>query len=111
MKGEQLGAFEELVLLTVHGLGDEVYGMATQQVLERETGRSVSLGPVYTVLDRLEGKGLVRSAMLAGTPTRGGRRRRVFTLTAAGSRALTSLQQIRARLYDRARMHPVRSRS
>lgn len=111
MKGEQLGAFEELVLLAVHGLGDGAYGMAVQQVLERETDRSVSLGPVYTVLDRLEAKGLVRSATVAGTATRGGRSRRVFTLTTAGSRALTSLQQIRARLYGRARMHPARSRS
>lgn len=111
MKGEQLGAFEELVLLAVRGLDDEAYGIAVQQLLEQETGRSVSLGPVYTVLDRLEGKGLVRSTMVAGTPTRGGRSRRVFTLTAAGSRALTSLQQVRARLYGRARMHPVRSRS
>lgn len=111
MKGEQLGAFEELVLLTVHGLGEEAYGMAVQQVLERETERVVSLGPVYTVLDRLEGKGLVRSAMVAGTPTRGGRSRRVFRLTPAGRRALTSLQEIRGRLYGRARMHPARSRS
>jgi DNA-binding PadR family transcriptional regulator len=111
MKGEQLGAFEELVLLAVHGLGDEAYGITARDLLERETGRSVSLGPVYTVLDRLEAKGLVRSAIVAGTPTRGGRSRRVFRLTAAGSRALTSLQQIRARLYGRARMQPVRSRS
>lgn len=111
MKGEQLGAFEELVLLAVHGLGDAAYGMAVQEMLEGVTGRSVSLGPVYTVLDRLEGKGLVRSTVVAGTPTRGGRSRRVFRLTAAGSRALTSLQQIRARLYGRARMDPARSRS
>jgi DNA-binding PadR family transcriptional regulator len=111
MKGEQLGAFEELVLVAVLGLADEAYGMAVQQVLERETGRSLSLGPVYTVLDRLETKGLVRSTMVAGTPSRGGRSRRVFTLTAAGIRALRSLQQIRARLYHRAGMHPARSRS
>jgi PadR family transcriptional regulator, regulatory protein PadR len=113
MKGEQLGAFEELVLLAVHGLGEAAYGMAVQQVLERETGRAVSLGPVYTALDRLEGKRLVHSTMVAGTPTRGGRSRRVFRLTAAGSRALTSLQQVRARLYERARarLHPARSRS
>jgi PadR family transcriptional regulator, regulatory protein PadR len=111
VKGEQLGAFEELVLLAVHGLAEEAYGMTVQQVLERETGRVVSLGPVYTVLDRLEGKGLVRSAMVEGTPTRGGRSRRVFRLTAAGNRALTELREIRARLYSRAGMHPVRSRS
>ena len=111
MKGDQLGAFEELVLLAVHGLGDEAYGMAVREVLERETSRSLSLGPVYTVLDRLEVKGLVRSTIVPGTQKRGGRSRRVFTLTAAGSRALTSLRQIRTRLYGRARMEPVRSRS
>ena len=111
MKGEQLGALEELVLLAVHGLRDEAYGIAVREILERETGRSVSLGPVYTVLDRLERKELVHSMMVSGTPTRGGRSRRVFTLTAAGSRALTSLQQIRTRLYGRARMVPARSRS
>src|SRR5262245_44443461 len=111
MKGDQLGAFEELVLLSVHGLDDEAYGIAVQQVLERETGRTVSLGPVYTVLDRLEAKGLLRSTMVAGTPTRGGRSRRVFRLTAAGGRALTTLQQIRSRLYGHAGMHPVRGRS
>lgn len=38
MKGERLGAFEELVLLTVHGLGDEAYGRAVQEVLERDVG-------------------------------------------------------------------------
>ena len=111
MKGDQLGAFEELVLLSVHGLDEEAYGIAVQEVLERETGRSVSLGPVYTVLDRLEGKGLMRSTMVEGTPTRGGRSRRVFRLTAAGSRALKDLQQIRARLYGHARLHPARGRS
>src|SRR6187549_1920299 len=106
MKGDQLGAFEELVLLAVHGVGDEAYGVAIQQMLERETNRTVSLGPVYTVLDRLEVKGLVRSTMTAGTPTRGGRSRRIFRLTPGGSRALTSMQQIRARLYGLARMRP-----
>jgi DNA-binding PadR family transcriptional regulator len=111
MKRDQLGAFEELVLLAVHGLGDEAYGMAVREVLERETSRSLSLGPVYTALDRLEAKELVRSTMAAGTQKRGGRSRRVFTLTAEGSRALTSLQQIRTRLYGRARMVPARSRS
>jgi hypothetical protein len=56
------------VLLAVNPLGDEAYGMAAQQMLERETRRSVSPGPVYTMLDGLQA--LVRSATVAGTPTR-----------------------------------------
>ncbi len=104
MKGDHLGAFEELVLLAVHGLGDQAYGVAVQQLLERETGRAISLGPVYAALDRLEVKGVVRSEMQAGTPRRGGRSRRVFGLTADGVRALAALRRIRERLYGRVAM-------
>jgi DNA-binding PadR family transcriptional regulator len=109
MKGDHVGEFEELILLAVHGLGAEAYGVAIQQFLERETARTVSLGAVYAALDRLEAKGLLRSAVVAGTPTRGGRSRRAFTLTAAGVRTIESLRRLRARLYG-AISRPVRAR-
>jgi PadR family transcriptional regulator len=108
MKGEHLGAFEELVVLAVHGLDDQAYGVAVQQLLEKETGRAVSLGAVYAALDRLEAKRLVSSHMQAGTARRGGRSRRVFRLTAEGVRELASLQRIRERLYGRAGMRSAR---
>jgi len=106
MKGDHIGEFEELVLLAVHGLGDEAYGVSVQQLLERETTRSVSLGAVYACLDRLEHKGLVRSALAPGTPVRGGRSRRAFGVTATGLRTLTSLQKLRERLWRVAPSRP-----
>ena len=106
-----IGEFEEMLLLAAHGLGTEAYGIAVRNLVERETGRTVSLGPVYTALDRLELKGLLRSRTVDGTPTRGGRRRRVFMLTAAGLRALTALQAARARLYRHAGLDPAGTRS
>lgn len=109
MKGDHLGEFEELVLLAIQGLGAEAYGASVQLLLERETTRAVSLGAVYAALDRLEMKGLLRSEMTAGVPVRGGRGKRVFSLTAAGLRTLRSLRQLRDRLYGLAR--PAKSRS
>jgi DNA-binding PadR family transcriptional regulator len=111
MKGAHLGEFEEFVLLAVHGLGEEAYGRAVQRLLERETDRSVSLGAVYAALDRLEGKGLLRSQEVAGTATRGGRRRRQFRLTPAGARSIEIVRAIRERLYRAAPVRPARSRS
>lgn len=56
MKGDYLGAFEELVLLAVAGVGDDAYGITVQARVERDAGRTVSLGAVYAALDRLEAK-------------------------------------------------------
>ena len=110
MKGDHIGEFEEFVLLTVASLAGEAYGVAVQQSLDRETTRRVSLGAVYAALDRLEHKGLVRSTMTAGTPARGGRRRRAFALTRDGVRTIEALRSLRERLYRASRVRPARGR-
>src|SRR5215218_4488578 len=83
-----LGDFEQLVLLGVLRLGEQAYGAAIRQEIHARSGRDVSINAVYTTLDRLEGKGLLRS--WEGTPTaqRGGRRRRFYALRPAGVAAL-----------------------
>jgi len=111
MKGDHVGEFEELVLLAVHGLSPEAYGVSVQQLLDRETARGVSLGAVYAALDRLEDKGLLRSAMTAGTALRGGRSRRLFALTARGVDSLEDLRRLRERLYRSAATRPARGRA
>jgi len=110
MKGDHLGEFEELVLLTVRGLGADAYGVPVQRVLARETSRDVSIGAVYAALARLEAKGLLRSRVAAGTPLRGGRSRRAFGVTPAGSQALDAMQQVRDRLRRAAAYRPERLR-
>ena len=111
MKGDHLGEFEELVLLAVHGLDAEAYGVSVQLVLSRETSRDVSLGAVYAALDRLETKGLVKSRMAPGTATRGGRSRRAFSITASGAHALDAMQQVRLRLRRAGTYKALRPRS
>jgi len=98
VKGDYLGAFEELVLRAVDALSEAAYGANLQRVLEREARRVVSLGAVHTVLERLEAKRLVQSAESAPTAERGGRRRRVFRVTASGRWALREAESLRRRL-------------
>ena len=98
MKGDYLGAFEELVLLAVQALGDDAYGANIQRTLEREAKRPVSLGAVHTALERLEGKELVDSRDSEPIGERGGRRRRIFSPTREGRAMLRETQAIRARI-------------
>ena len=83
-----LGDFEQLVLLGVLRLGDEAYGAAIRQEIHERSGRDVSINAVYTTLDRLEQKGLVKSWDGDPTPERGGRRKKFYALKPAGQSAL-----------------------
>jgi DNA-binding PadR family transcriptional regulator len=86
--GPALGDFEQLVLLGVLRLRDEAYGAAIQQEIHGRSGRDISISAVYTTLDRLESKGLLRSWIGEPTAQRGGRRRKFYVLRPAGEAAL-----------------------
>ena len=82
-----LGEFEYLLITAAATLGDNAYGAAMREAIMQATNRSCSIGALYTTLDRLEAKGLVRTWMAEGTPERGGRSRRMVRVTAAGKAA------------------------
>ena len=85
MKGEHLGEFEEFTLLAIRALGkDETYAVPLQQFIEEATGRTVSIGAVYSALTRLEEKGYVRSSMSEAIAARGGKSRRMYEVTPLG---------------------------
>src|SRR3954467_4037983 len=83
-----LGDFEQLVLMGVLRLGDNTYGAAIRQEIHERSGRDVSINAVYTTLDRLEDKGLLRSWVGAPTAERGGRRKKFYALRPSGEAAL-----------------------
>jgi DNA-binding PadR family transcriptional regulator len=85
-----LGDFEQLVLLGVLRLArnDEAYGATIRQEIHARSGRDVSINAVYTTLDRLERKGLLKSWVGDPTPQRGGRRRKCYAVVPAGVAAL-----------------------
>jgi len=98
--GQSLGEFEQLVLLALIRLGADAYGATILREIEERAQRSVSVGGMYTTLERLERKGYVRSSVGDPSPERGGRRKKFYTLLPAGRRALRhSLDAIR-RLSD-----------
>jgi PadR family transcriptional regulator, regulatory protein PadR len=85
---EGLGEFEQLALLAVYRLGKEAYGTTIREAIEHATERNISIGALYTTLDRLENKGYVSSEVGEPTPERGGRAKRYFTITASGVGAM-----------------------
>jgi len=85
---ELLGTFEQSVLLSILGLGVEAYGRSILNRVQETLERDVAAGAVYATLERLEARGLVKSHLEAGTPVRGGRARRYYSLDAEGQRAL-----------------------
>ena len=101
MRRTYLGEFEEVVLLLVAILDGEGYGVTVSQALEEHTGRVVTFGTVHNTLIRLEEKGFVQSELGGATAERGGRRKRLFRMTALGSRALQDIQQLRQELWQR----------
>ena len=99
MKGTYLGEFEELVLLAVGILFDDAYGLALVDELEKQTGRSVMISSVHKALVRLEDKGYLKSHLGGATEVRGGRDKRLYTLTQAGIKVLNQSRELRNALW------------
>lgn len=92
---ELLGTFEQAVLLAIVHVGADAYGRNILHQAQNSLDRDISAGAVYTTLDRLERRGLIRSRLAEGTPARGGRARRYYALTAEGVRARADLWYLR----------------
>lgn len=99
MGKEYLGEFEELVLTMVGILQDEAYGNAIVNEIRERVGREVNLSGVHVTLYRLEDKGFVKSRMGGATQLRGGRRKRIFSVTNAGLAMLRSMKEVRMGLW------------
>lgn len=85
---------EELVLLAVWRLKEDAYCVLIKKQLAQVTGENWSFGAIYDPLDRLEKKGLLDSHLGDPTPKRGGKSRRIYTLTQDGRRALLEIKSI-----------------
>lgn len=100
MKGDHLGEFEELVLLTIAVLFDDAYGVAIQHELKARCNRAVTISTVHAALYRLKKKGFVDSRYGEVTPERGGKRKLLFRVTHSGEVALTKSKEMRNGLWN-----------
>jgi PadR family transcriptional regulator, regulatory protein PadR len=82
-----IGEFEYLILAAAVQRGDDAYGASIRATVEEATAGRCSIGALYTTLDRLEQKGLIKTRLGDPTPERGGRAKRMVRVTAAGARA------------------------
>jgi PadR family transcriptional regulator PadR len=82
-----LGEFEYLLITAAASLGENAYGAAIRHEIASATGRNCSIGALYTTIDRLETKGLLKTWMGEATPQRGGRAKRMVRVTPKGVQA------------------------
>ena len=100
MKETRLGEFEEVILLLVGILGDQAYAFKVAEEFEEQTKRSVSIGAVHSTLNRLSEKSFLTSEMGGASAERGGRRKRIYKITALGQRVLTEARDFRVSLWQ-----------
>ena len=100
MKETRLGEFEEVILLLVGILKEEAYAFKIADTFKEETGRSVSIGAVHSTLNRLTEKGFLTSEMGEPSAVRGGRRKRIYQITAYGEQVLSEARNLRLRLWS-----------
>lgn len=99
-KEKFLGEFEQFLLLAILRLGDNAYGSTIRQLLADSINRDVTIGALYTTLERLEKKGLVESKMGEATAERGGRAKKYFKVSAQGQSALKRSKQALSNMWQ-----------
>jgi DNA-binding PadR family transcriptional regulator len=99
MGKEFLGEFEELVLTMVAALQEDAYGAAITDEIESRLNRDVNLSAVHVTLYRLEDKGFLKSKLGGETKERGGRRKRIYTVTNSGMATLKAMKEARTDLW------------
>ena len=99
MKKEFLNDFEELILTLVAVLRENAYGAAITIEIEQWLDRKVTLSAVHVILYRLEDKGYIKSVVGGATNERGGRRKRIYSITNAGLAVLRSMKETRTEIW------------
>jgi PadR family transcriptional regulator PadR len=84
--------FELMVMLAVLRVREDAYGVSIAREIEETGGRAVTHAAVYLALERLCQQGLVAARLGDPTPERGGRAKKLFSVTPAGLRAIRRTQ-------------------
>jgi PadR family transcriptional regulator PadR len=96
---EYLSQREEQILLAIGYLRDDAYLVAIRKHLSKIVGKELSIGAVHIPLRRIEKQGLISASFGDSTAVRGGRRKKIYRLTAASLAALKESKKITDRLW------------
>lgn len=101
MTQETISSQEEIVLLSVGSIEPEAYAYGIKKEIKDQADLNWSLGTIHTILYRLENKGLLKSAMGGASDKRGGRSKRLYSLTAKGHQSVQQIQEIRQSMWNK----------
>ncbi len=99
-KGDNLGEFEQMVMLALIHLKGDAYGVTIRREIQSRTDRQVAIGAVYATLERLGRKGYAVSMISEPVPVPGGRSKKYFELTKSGVLALKHARETMQRMAE-----------
>ena len=99
MEKEFLNDLDEMILTLVATLKENSYGAFITIEIEQWIGRKVALSAVHVTLYSLEDRGYIKSIIGGATNERGGRRKRIYSITNAGLAVLRSMKDTRTEIW------------
>lgn len=95
-----LGDLEKYILMAILNNHNNSYGVEIKREIMEKINKDISVGALYTTLERLETKSFVESRIGEATEERGGRAKKYYRVTAKGQNTLNqSLNEI-ALMYN-----------
>ncbi len=94
-----LNRTEEEILLTIWDLNDDAYLVSIRKRMNKELGKTLTVGAIHISLIRLEKAGIIVSHFGLATPKRGGRRKKIYQLTKSGIEVLKKYKRKRDKLW------------
>ena len=95
-----LSRTEEFILLSVIHLKDLAYSVKIRRRLQDVTGKTWSYGALFISLEQLVSKGFLASSLTDPLPERGGKSKRIYSLTGAGHKALEEIKEMERRMWQ-----------
>jgi DNA-binding PadR family transcriptional regulator len=95
-----LSRTEEFILLAVLFLKDEAYSVTIRKRLSEAAGKNWSYGALFISLEQLVKKGFLTSSLTDPMPERGGRSKRIYTMTPEGHLALKEIKKIERKMWE-----------
>ena len=98
---KDLTLYESIHLIAILRLGDEAYGVTIKEEISEMINREISYGTLYSYLDQLFKKNLVKKNIGDPTKERGGRRKIYYKLTASGVKALNTAHVLQKTIWEK----------
>jgi len=92
---------EEQILLAIWKLREDAYLVAIKKHLSGILGQNWTVGAIHRPLRHLENQGLIESHLGEATAKRGGRAKKIYSMTSEGFALLAAYKRINESLWGR----------